>query len=65
MNMESRIIKEYWDYDRRWSLHDSDDMYVVIVSNGSMRKELTDFTKEGALSIAHRFISDENERGRL
>lgn len=58
---ESRIISKKWE-TRRWSLHDTDELYVITVSNGQYTTEITGFNEEEAMARAKYFIESDNEK---
>lgn len=60
--MESKIVDARWEFNRRWSLHDSDDLFVIKISNGEYSAEVTGFTEKEAYKKANWFIESENNK---
>jgi hypothetical protein len=56
-----KIISQGWEF-RRWSLHDSDDIFVVKVSNGENTCEFSGLNEARTILDAERYIEEKNNK---
>jgi len=54
----SKIVSAGWEY-KRWSLHDSGDVFVVTISNGEQSTDLQGRVKEEVMKSAQVLLERE------